>query len=282
MDRARRAGRSSLAGPLAEALTPWLAASERQLTAVLAGDSYSTQPAMSVISQSPSPDVNVPAGSSIEVVVSRGAEKTIVDPVVGTTAAEAQAKLEAAGFIVGQSEEWNSQVSAGRVVSQQPDGGAVPVGAAPLRPTRRKAVAVLLLVEAGILAALWVGQSLAFVLTGRLPQLVEDTGGGIHLIASLDLTLIVPVLVLGAVLLWRDRAWGRVVGAGVLVQCVLITVDLFITPAFQAAAGVGDAWAAVPLFAATGVGFVAGAFILLRSAPVAKGSVGRSPSVSYS
>jgi eukaryotic-like serine/threonine-protein kinase len=99
------------------------AASERNLTAVLAGDSYGTQPAMSVISQSPSPDTNVPAGSSIEVVVSRGAEKIIVDPVVGTTAAEARAKLEAAGFVVDQSEDWNAQVTAGRVVSQQPDGG---------------------------------------------------------------------------------------------------------------------------------------------------------------
>ncbi len=158
-------------------------------------------------------------------------------------------------------------VSSFAIVAALLDTDPAPVGATPIPPAHRKTVAAILFVEAGVLVVLWVGQSIAFILTGTLPKVVEDTGGGVHLIASLDLTLIVPLLVLGAAWLWRSHAWGHVIAVGMLVQCALITVDLLITPAFQAAAGVADAWAMAPLFAAMALGFFTGAFLLLRKAP---------------
>jgi hypothetical protein len=115
------------------------------------------------------------------------------------------------------------------------------------------------------LAVTWIGQCLLSVATGAVPQLITDAGGaGTHMVAALDLTTIVPPLVLGAVLLWRSRPWGYVVGAAMLVQSLLIVVDLVITPAFQAAAGIVDAWTMVPVWTGMGVTFLAGAILLLR------------------
>jgi hypothetical protein len=105
-----------------------------------------------------------------------------------------------------------------------------------------------------------------FVANGQVPQLVTDGGGGTHLVAALDLTTIVPPMVIGGSLLWRSRPWGRVIAPAMLVQSTLIVVDLVVTPAFQAAAGIPDAWAMLPVWTVMGAGFLGGAGLLLRSA----------------
>lgn len=155
------------------------------------------------------------------------------------------------------------------IVATLLDTDASAVAATPASPAHRKVVAAILAVQAAILVLMWVGQSVAYIATGTLPKIVEDTGGGVHLIASLDLTMVVPPTVLAAAWLWRSRPWGHVVAVAMLVQGILITLDLVITPAFQAAAGVADAWAMVPLFGGMSVGFFCGAFLLLRKAPAA-------------
>jgi len=98
-------------------------------------------------------------------------------------------------------------------------------------------------------------------------QLLVDTGGLTHLVAALDLTFIVPPLVLGAVGRWRSRPWGFVVAALTLVQGVLVTADLLVTAPIQAAAGILGAWALTPLWGAMMVAFLGGAVLLLRNVP---------------
>lgn len=123
----------------------------------------------------------------------------------------------------------------------------------------RRTIASILLACAAILAIMWVGQSLAHVVTGTMPQLIADTGGITHIVAALDLTAIVPLLVLGAVRLWGGRPWGFVISAGMLVQGVLITCDLLVSAPFQAAAGIGDAWTMTPVWAGMLAAFGVGA-----------------------
>jgi hypothetical protein len=129
---------------------------------------------------------------------------------------------------------------------------------------RRRTVAVILLASAGLLTVLWVGQSLLFVATGEVPQLVTDSGGPTHTVAALDLTTVVPPMVLGAVWLWRARPWGHVISAGMLVMGLLVVADLLVGAPFQQAAGIAGAWTMVPLWAAMGIGFAVGARLLLR------------------
>jgi hypothetical protein len=129
---------------------------------------------------------------------------------------------------------------------------------------RTRLAAGILFASAAILTIMWVGQSLAYVVTGQLPQLIVDGGGGTHLVAAFDLTCVVPLAVLGGVWLLRQRPWAYVVAGGMLVQGLLIIADLLVTPAFQAAAGVKDAYAMVPVWCVMGAGFLAGATALLR------------------
>lgn len=135
---------------------------------------------------------------------------------------------------------------------------------ATISTARRRLAAGILCAGAGILTVLWVGQSLAYAFNGRLPQLVVDGGGGTHLVAAFDLTCIVPLMVLGSRWLLRQRPWGYLIAAVMLVQGTLIVIDLVITPAFQAAAGVADAWMMVPVWILMGAGFLVGAAALFR------------------
>ncbi len=52
---------------------------------------------------------------------------------------------------------------------------------------------------------------LGFAATGRLPDGVMPASG-LHLVYTLDLALVVPSLALAGVLLWRQTAWGDVLG----------------------------------------------------------------------
>ncbi len=148
-----------------------------------------------------------------------------------------------------------------------------------LSPTRRRVAAAILLGCAGILTVLWVGQSLAYVFNGRLPQIVVDGGGGTHLVAAFDLTCIVPLMALGGHWLLQRRPWGYLVAAIMFVQGTLIVIDLVITPAFQAAAGVTDAWMMVPVWVLMGAGFLTGATALIPPGAVPAPAESRTPGV---
>jgi hypothetical protein len=74
-----------------------------------------------------------------------------------------------------------------------------------------KWIAVFLVLMALPLAIVEIGQCLQFIATGELP--ISPT-----LIFALDLTFIIPNMLLAAVLLWRRNAWGYVIGAIMLVK----------------------------------------------------------------
>jgi hypothetical protein len=147
-----------------------------------------------------------------------------------------------------------------------------PVIAAVNPGMRSNTVSNLLFGCASLLAIMWIGQSLAYIVTGRLPQLISDSGGITHMVAALDLTLIVPPMILGAAWLRRARPWGFVISSAMSVQGLLITIDLVVAAPFQAAAGIPDAWAMVPLWAGMFVVFFVSARMLLGALPGVAGS----------
>lgn len=143
------------------------------------------------------------------------------------------------------------------------DGAEVAGRAAERIP--RGMISFIMFAEAAILCALWIGQSIQFIATGKVPQIIIDSGGSNHIVAALDMTLIVPLLILGAVWLKRKHAWGYIVSAGILVQCTLITVSLTLGGPVQAAAGIKDAWTMVPLWVLMGIFFLIAAIPLFRN-----------------
>lgn len=72
-----------------------------------------------------------------------------------------------------------------------------------------RAVGGYLVLVASVLTLVWFGMWAGHVFSGR------DVPGGdpaaFRLVAALDLTLMVPALGVGGVLLWRRRAWGYVI-----------------------------------------------------------------------
>ena len=76
------------------------------------------------------------------------------------------------------------------------------------------------------LAIAWTAQWLSFMITGAVPDVGEE---GLKLIASLDLSFMVPWFVLGAVLLMRRKPWGYIVATIVTLKGATYTLVLTVT-----------------------------------------------------
>jgi hypothetical protein len=71
---------------------------------------------------------------------------------------------------------------------------------------------------AGVMVSfLWISQWLKFVSTGHVPE-VNGSQDAYHVIAAVDLTFAVPMLISSACLLFRRRPWGYVLGVAATVQ----------------------------------------------------------------
>ena len=75
------------------------------------------------------------------------------------------------------------------------------------------------------LSAVYLMQSIAFIFTGQLPSIVTLSGHPTSIVFALDLTLLVPWFVVGALWLMKRQPWGFVV-AGIL--CPLFPVGLML------------------------------------------------------
>ena len=113
------------------------------------------------------------------------------------------------------------------------------------------------------LSTVYIIQSLVFIATGQLPQIVVKTGHPTSIIFALDLLLLVPVFVLGAIWLWKRRPWGYVLATMSMVKGATYTLALTVVSLWAAKAGVPGAAAEIPLWLfLTIAGLVASLFLL--------------------
>jgi hypothetical protein len=82
------------------------------------------------------------------------------------------------------------------------------------------------------LGGLWIAQSVAFIVTGQLPQSIIDSGGQTNVVFAIDLAIMIPALILGAVWLWQRQPWGYVVAVimnikGATYASALIMMSIF-------------------------------------------------------
>jgi len=123
------------------------------------------------------------------------------------------------------------------------------------------------------LAAAWTAQWAQWVFAGIEPSIGEEP---FTLIAALDLALMVPFFALGAVLLWRRRPWGYVLGAIMNLKGATYTLVLTAGSAAGAVRGVEGAAAQVPVWTAwTAVGLAATIALLAGVRP--EGVAGEGP-----
>ena len=108
---------------------------------------------------------------------------------------------------------------------------------------------------------LWVFVILRWVVTGEV--LADIPARGQHVVFALDLSLLVPALVVSGVLLWRRTTIGYVAAGIVSVMGSLVLLNLLLAAAFQANADVAGVKAFPLEGVAMTVGMVASALLLL-------------------
>jgi len=104
------------------------------------------------------------------------------------------------------------------------------------------------------LSVVWLGTWAAYAFAGR-PTPVETEA--FQLVAALDMTLMVPALVTGGVMLWRRLRWGYVIAAVAGIQASLYLLVLSVNSAvaigrgLEAAPGQLPIWGTLLVFTAT-------------------------------
>ncbi|MEJ5963365.1 hypothetical protein [Pedobacter immunditicola] len=71
-------------------------------------------------------------------------------------------------------------------------------------------VSFYLLLIAAILLMVEMSMIIPFITSGRIPETIKLTEHPTSIVFALDLTIILPLSILAAILLWRRRAWGYV------------------------------------------------------------------------
>ena len=94
------------------------------------------------------------------------------------------------------------------------------------------------------LTFVWMGMWAAYIFAGQ-PTPVEPEA--FKLVAALDITIMVPALALGGILLWRRNDWGYVVAAIAGVQGSLYLLVLSINSAVAILRGLAEAPGELPL-----------------------------------
>ena len=97
------------------------------------------------------------------------------------------------------------------------------------------------------LAVAWTAQWLNFMLTGAVPAIGEEE---FKLIASLDLSYMVPWFLLGAVLLLRRRPWGYIIAPIITLKGATYTLVLTVTSTVAALRGIEGSLEQIPVWAA--------------------------------
>ena len=98
------------------------------------------------------------------------------------------------------------------------------------------------------LSTVYISQSIGFIATGQLPEIIVKTGHPTNLIAALDLSLLVPVFVFGAICLWKRKPWGYVLATMSMIKGAVYTLVLTVVSLWGANAGVPGASAEIPLW----------------------------------
>lgn len=120
---------------------------------------------------------------------------------------------------------------------------------------------------AAALGGFYVTLSLQYVVTGQVPVMIDAVGLHTNLIAALDLTMVVPVALLGAVWLWQGRPWGYVWAALWCVKGAVYMLALSAATVATVVVGPADDWMQLLLWGPIGVGCLLAGGALLRNLP---------------
>lgn len=111
-----------------------------------------------------------------------------------------------------------------------------------------KWIAVYMLLSAIGLSVVYLAQSIQFIFTGQLPSTVIRTGHPTSIIFALDLTLLIPVMIVGAIWLLQRKPWGYVLAGISTVKGPAYTLVLTSGSWWAVNAGIPDAATEIPVW----------------------------------
>jgi hypothetical protein len=145
------------------------------------------------------------------------------------------------------------------VLLHRADVAGIAQSFSPRLPARGVAV-YLGLTGVGLLFA-WVAQWAAFVFAGTVPAVGEEA---FTLIASLDLTFVVPLCLIAAALLWRRSKWGYVFGTIMCMKGATYTLVLMAGTLTAVLRGVEGVAGEIPVWGLWTLAGAAATAIMLR------------------
>ncbi|HUO99224.1 MAG TPA: hypothetical protein VMU01_11175 [Rhizomicrobium sp.] len=148
------------------------------------------------------------------------------------------------------------------VISAMNNAWLTSIGSTFRRSTPARRVSLFMFLFAAVLAALWTYLWHRTIFEGADAGMPAEA---FHLIASVDLTIFVPIVLVVAAMLWRRTPMGYAQATSVMVMSTIYPLVLIASAPFQANAGVEGAWTTVPLWAAMSAGSLLCAFSLLRN-----------------
>jgi hypothetical protein len=102
-----------------------------------------------------------------------------------------------------------------------------------------KWIAGYMVVFALLLGGMWIAMSLSFVASGQVPAPITQTGHPTGVVFATDLSLLVPGLLAGGLLLCRRRPWGFVLSNVILIKACTYGPALVVMSAFSTSTGSG-------------------------------------------
>jgi hypothetical protein len=122
----------------------------------------------------------------------------------------------------------------------------------------------MLFVAVGI-GGLWIAQSLSFVASGQVPDLILKVEHPTSIVFALDLSLVVPFLMVGAIWLWQRRPWGYVLAAILSVKGAVYMLALAAVTLLAVREGVSESAAELPLWGLLSLAFATASVFLLAN-----------------
>lgn len=127
-----------------------------------------------------------------------------------------------------------------------------------------RSVSVFLILISIMLCIVEIPPCFTFITTGALPEIIMKSQIHTSVVYALDLSLIVPVMILGAMLLWQNKDWGIVLSAMMLVKCFTYGLVLTLGTLVIMKRGL-DNDPLLPIWIIITVGGLLGVFILLKN-----------------
>jgi hypothetical protein len=145
----------------------------------------------------------------------------------------------------------------------------------PVRP-----ISIYMLFWAVFLGGLWIAQSVAFIFTGELPQSIIDSGGQTNIVFAIDLGIMIPALLMGAVWLWKRQPWGFVLAVIMNIKGATYAFALVMMSIFSMRDNIPGAADLLPLWIFFTIASMIATGFLLGNLDIKEGS--RKKSVSHS